>query len=97
MPPKTKLEKESLIRGLLKQQVSYIGRSDILTILDMNEKSMMAWEMEMAGRFPIEAYFLINGPFKTIIYPLMSVLEYISGTERAQRILEEEGYSTNGS
>lgn len=94
MPPKTKLQKEETIRTLLQQQIAYIGRADVIDILDMNEKSMQAWETESAGNFPIECYFLINGPFKTVIYPLVSVLEYVSGTARAMRILEEEGYTT---
>lgn len=96
MTAKTRTERESVIRGLLQQQVAYIGRADVISILDMNEKSMQAWELERSGEFPIECYFLVNGPFKTVIYPLVSVLEYISGTGRAMRILEEEGFNTNG-
>lgn len=92
MPPKTRLDKEESIRALLRQQVAYIGRADVIDILDMNEKSMQMWERERTGEFPIECYFLVNGPFKTMIYPLVSVLEYISGTGRAMRILEEEGF-----
>lgn len=94
MPPKTRLQKEDTIRALLGQQVAYIGRADVIDILDMNEKSMQTWERERSGDFPIECYFLVNGPFKTVIYPLISVLEYISGAGRAMRILEEEGYYT---
>lgn len=94
MPPKTRLQKEDTIRALLRQTIAYIGRADVIDILDMNEKSMQTWERERAGEFPIECYFLVNGPFKTVIYPLISVLEYISGTGRAMRILEEEGYYT---
>lgn len=96
MPPKTRPQKEEIIRSLLKRQIAYIGRADVIDILDMNEKSMQMWELENAGDFPIECYFLVNGPFKTIIYPLVSVLEYVSGTARAMRILEEEGLNTNG-
>lgn len=96
MPPKTRLQKEETIRSLLKRQIAYIGRADVIDILDMNEKSFQAWELETAGEFPIECYFLVNGPFKTLIYPLVSVLEYVTGTERTMRILEEEGYILNG-
>lgn len=96
MPPKTMQDREETIRALLKVQVSYIGRPDLIDLMDMNEQSMKTWELESAGNFPIEAYFLVTGPFKSIIYPLVSVLEYISGTARAMRILEEEGYATNG-
>lgn len=93
---KSRTEREDIIRSLLKRQIAYIGRADLIDILDMNEKSMQLWELERAGEFPIEAYFLVNGPFKTIIYPLVSVLEHITGPERTMRILEEEGYITNG-
>lgn len=96
MTPKTMVEREDTIRALLRAQVAYIGRADVIDLMDMNEQSMKTWELEMTGNFPIECYFLVNGPFKTLIYPLVSVLEYISGTARAMRILEEEGYATNG-
>ena len=96
MPPKTRLDKAEAIRSLLRRNIAYAGRADVIDILDMNEKSMQTWERERAGEFPIECYYLVNSPFITIIYPIVSVLEYISGTERAQRILAEEGYSTNG-
>lgn len=95
MPPKTRLQKEDTLRALLRKQVAYIGRADVIDILDMNEKSMQTWERERAGEFPIECYFLVNGPFITMIYPLVSVLEYVSGTGRAMTILEEEGFITS--
>lgn len=69
---------------------------DVCTILDMTEKNLSQWSLESGDQFPLEAYYLANGPFKALIFSIVSVLEYVTGPERAITILEEEGKIENG-
>lgn len=96
MPPKTRLQKEDLIRKLLQQGYAFVSLPDVCTILDMTEKNLQQWSLETGDKFPLEAYWLANGPFKALIFTIVSVLEHISGAERAITILEEEGKIENG-
>lgn len=96
MPPKTKLQKEELIRKLLQQGYAFVSLPDACTILDMTEKNMAQWSLEMGDKFPLEAYYCATGAFKLLIFTIVSILEYVSGPERAITILEEEGKIENG-
>lgn len=96
MPPKSKLAKEELIRKLLQQGYAFLSMPDTCMILDMTEKNLQQWSLETGDKFPLEAYYCSNGPFKLLIFSIVSVLEYVSGPERAITILEEEGKIENG-
>lgn len=69
---------------------------DACTILDITEKNMREWSLETGDEFPLEAYYCATGAFKLLIFTIVSILEYVSGPERAITILEEEGKIENG-
>lgn len=83
-----------LVRKMIQNGIAYISEPDLCTILGMEKKSLNMWQMETGDKFPIEAYWMSNGPFKQVIYPIVSVLEYLAGPELAIQILESEGIIT---
>ena len=91
MPPKTKKQKEELIRKLLQQNYAFVSMADACLILDMTEKNFQQWSLETGEKFPLECYNLAMGPIKLLIFGIVSLLEYVSGPARAITILEEEG------
>lgn len=70
--------------------------ADACTILDITEKNMAQWSLETGDKFPLEAYYCANGPFKQLIFSIVSILDHVSGPERTITILEEEGKIENG-